>query len=450
MGGFRWGWRLHGTGRSVAPGEVVAPDERLTWPRTIGIGLQHIIAMFGATVTVPLITHFSVQTTLFFSAIGTIGFLLITGNRVPSYLGSSFAFLTPVLAASASGGKELAVGGILVTGITLALVGAVAHLAGSRWIEVLMPPLVTGAIVMMIGFNLAGAAWGTCDATNVCNGFRSAPLTATITVLAIALITVLFRGIIGRLSILLGVVVGYIAALLQGQVKFDGLSSAHWIGFPQFIHPKLSASVLGMFLPVVLVLVAENIGHVKSVAAITGKNLDNVTGRALFADGVATTIAGLGGGSGTTTYAENIGVMAATRIYSTAAYWIAGAGAFVLAMSPKFGAAVQTVPAGVLGGATTVLFGMIGLLGARIWIQSKVDFSHPENLMPAAIGLIIGIANFTWTRGSVQIGGIAIGTVAVIVLHHLMRWLGAVRGTSAHEPATPGSAPAGDEDVLVH
>lgn len=436
-----WGWRLHGTGRSIAPGEVVGPDERLTWPRTVGIGLQHIIAMFGATVTVPLITGFPVQTTLFFSAIGTIGFLLITGNKLPSYLGSSFAFLTPVAAATASGGRELAIGGILATGLMLVLVGVIAHVSGTRWIEVLMPPVVTGAIVAIIGFNLAGAAWGS---------FQTAPWTATVTLLAIVLITVLFHGIVGRLSILLGVLVGYVVAIILGDIDFTALKAAAWVGFPEFTAPKLSVSVLGLFLPVVFVLVAENIGHVKSVAAITGKDFDKVTGRALLADGVATTLAGLGGGSGTTTYAENIGVMAATRVYSTAAYWVAGAGAFVLALSPKFGAAVQTIPGGVLGGATTVLFGMIGLLGARIWIQNKVDFSHPHNLMPAAVGLIVGIANFTWVRGDLRFEGIALGTIAVIGLYHLMKATGRWRGTIQDpEPATPGSVPGGEEAVVA-
>ncbi|MDM7854728.1 uracil-xanthine permease family protein [Cellulomonas alba] len=429
------GWRVHGDGKSPAPGDVVAPDERLTWPRTVGIGLQHIVAMFGATFAVPLITHFSPQTTLFFSAIGTLGFLAITRNRLPSYLGSSFAFIAPIGAAMASGGQQVAVGGILVTGVTLALVGVVVHLAGVRWIEVVMPPVVTGTIVALIGFNLAPAAWGS---------YQQAPLTATITLAAIVLITVLFRGILGRLAILLGVLVGYVAALIQDQVSFDAVKQADWVGLPHFVGPRFDVSVLGLFLPVVLVLIAENIGHVKSVSAMTGANLDPVTGRALFADGLATTLAGLGGGSGTTTYAENIGVMAATRVYSTAAYWVAGIGALILSMSPKFGAAIQTVPAGVLGGATTMLYGMIGLLGARIWIQNRVDFSRSENLVPAAIALIIGVANYTWKVGKLEFQGIALGTAAAIVLYHVMRALARWRGTT-QEPATPASAPAGDE-----
>ena len=429
------GWRVHGDGRHVAPGAVVTPGERLTWPRTIGIGLQHVVAMFGATFVVPLLTDFDPQTTLFFSAVGTIGFLLITGNRLPSYLGSSFAFIVPVQAATASHGQAVAVGGILVTGVTLALVGLVAHGVGTRWIDVLMPPVVTGTIVAMIGLNLAPAAW---------NSYKTAPVTATVTLVAILAITVLFRGMLGRLAILLGVLVGYVAALVQGEVGFDEVRRADWVGLPHFVTPSFDVSVVGMFLPVVLVLVAENIGHVKSVAAMTGTSFDAVTGRALLADGVATTLAGLGGGSGTTTYAENIGVMAATRVYSTAAYWVAGVGALVLAMSPKFGRAIQTVPSGVLGGATTVLYGMIALLGARIWIQAKVDFSRSENLMPAAMALIIGTADYTWVVGKMKFTGIALGTAALLLAFHGMRWIARRRGTST-EPVSPGVV--GEQDA---
>ena len=430
-----WGWKLHGTGRSVGPGEVVAPDERLSWPRTIGIGMQHVVAMFGATFLVPLITGFSPQTTLFFSAIGTIGFLLITRNRLPSYLGSSFAFIAPIGAATASGGQSVAVGGILITGVLLALVGLVVHFAGAHWIDAVMPPVVTGTIVALIGFNLAPAAW---------NNFKGSPVTALVTLGSIVLITVLFRGIIGRLAILLGVLVGYAVAAIRGEVDFTAISKATWFGLPHFVTPTIQLSVLGLFVPVVLVLIAENVGHVKSVAAMTGHDLDPMIGRALFADGLATTLAGLGGGSGTTTYAENIGVMAASRVYSTAAYWVAGATALVLSMSPKFGAAIATVPAGVLGGAATVLYGMIGLLGARIWVQNKVDFSNPVNLFPAAVALVIGIANFTWVAGDMTFAGIALGTAAAIGIYHLMRVISVWRGTS-QEPATPASVPGGDE-----
>lgn len=397
-----------------------------------GLGAQHVVAMFGATFLVPLITGFPIPATLFFSGLGTLIFLLITGNKLPSYLGSSFAFISPVLASKADGDIGKALFGIMLTGILLAIVGAVVHLAGSGWIDALMPPVMTGTIVMLIGFNLASAAWGVDENS----GFRAAPLTGWITILAIVLITVLFRGLIGRLSILLGVLVGYVAALLQNQVNFEAVGAAGWLGLPQFTLPTPDFNVTALFLPVVLVLIAENVGHVKSVALMTNRNYDKTMGRALLADGVATTIAGFGGGSGTTTYAENIGVMAATKVYSTALYWIAGGIAIVLSFIPKFGTAIATIPAGVIGAAGTVLYGMIGLLGARIWIENKVAFTNPVNLIPAAIGLIMGIANFTFSIGEMTFGGVTVGTVTALVLYHLMRAIGKARGTDLGDDST--------------
>ena len=427
-------WKLHGTGKSIKPGQVVAPDERLAWPLTIGVGMQHVVAMFGATFLVPIITGMPPATTLFFSGIGTLLFLVVTKGRVPSYLGSSFAFIAPITASQAQFGIPGALGGVVLAGATLALVGAVVQKFGAGWINRLMPPIVTGAIVALIGLNLAPAAK---------QNFDAAPITAVITLATIILVSVLFRGILGRLSILVGVVVGYLVAMLRGEVSYEKMDAAAWVGLPHFQTPEFHIGVLGLFVPVVLVLVAENIGHVKSVAAMTGHDMDPLAGRALFSDGVATTLAGLGGGSGTTTYAENIGVMAATKVYSTAAYWVAAATALVLSLSPKFGAVVASIPAGVLGGATTVLYGMIGILGARIWVQNRVDFSDPKNLTTAAVALVIGIANFTWAPGDLIFGGIALGTAAALVIYHLMRVLADWRGTS-QEPASPASVPAGD------
>ncbi len=436
------GWRVHGDGRRVTPGAVVNPEERLSWPRTIGIGMQHVVAMFGATFLVPILTGLPPATTLFFSAVGTALFLVLTGNRLPSYLGSSFAFIAPIGAVAGTEDGRLtpetiptALGGILLAGVLLALVGVVVQVAGSRWIDIVMPPVVTGAIVALIGFNLAPAAW---------NNVHAAPVTALVTLGAIILVTVFFRGILGRLAILAGVVVGYLVAWLRDEVSFDAVRNADWIGLPTFHTPEFSWSVVGLFAPVVFVLIAENVGHVKSVAAMTGQDLDQRIGRALFADGVATTLAGIGGGSGTTTYAENIGVMAATRVYSTAAYWVAAATALVLSMSPKFGALINTIPSGVLGGAATVLYGMIGVLGARIWVQNKVNFADPVNLTTAAVALVIGIADYTWVAGDMTFKGIALGTAAALVIYHVMRSVAKWRGTHV-EPASPASVPGGAE-----
>jgi uracil-xanthine permease len=416
-------WSLHGDGKTVDSTEIVAPEERLTWPRTIGLGGQHVVAMFGATFLVPIITGFPPSTTLLFSGIGTLLFLIITKNRLPSYLGSSFAFLAPIAAAKEVGGIPLALSGIIVVGALLAIVGVVVHLAGTRWIDSLLPPVVSGAIVALIGINLAPAAR---------DNFALAPLTAVITLAAVVLSAVLFRGLLGRLSIFVGVVVGYIAAVLLGEVSFDAVHDAPWVGLPTFTTPAFDPSALPVylgFLPVVLALIAENVGHVKGVGQLTKRNLDPLTGRALFADGLSTVLAGLGGGSATTTYGENIGVMSATRVFSTAAYWVAGVVAILLGLSPKIGAVIFTIPPGVLGGVTTALYGLIGVIGIRIWVENKVDFSRPKNQLTAGIALIMGIADFTLSLGGATFGGIILGTVAAIVVYHLMTLVGRARGT---------------------
>ena len=415
---FGFDWSIHGDGRSIKPGSFVAPNERLAWPITIGIGAQHVVAMFGATFLVPIITGFPPATTLFFSGIGTVLFLLITRGRVPSYLGSSFAFIAPLF-----------------------LVGLIVQFAGTGWLTKLMPPVVTGSIVALIGFNLAKSAK---------DNFMVAPVTALVTLCSIILISVLFKGIIGRLSILLGVGVGYITAVIRGEVDFSKIDKAvetqGIIGLPHFQTPEFHWELAGLFIPVILVLVAENIGHVKSVALMSGKNLDDYSGRALMADGLATTIAGMGGGSGTTTYAENIGVMAATKVYSTAAYWVAAIFAIALSMFPAFGAAIATVPAGVLGGAATVLYGMIGMLGARIWSENRVNFSNQINLTTAAVALIVGIADYTWTFGELSFAGIALGTAATLIIFHLMTFI-AKYTKAAGDPLEPFDA---EKSTEVH
>jgi len=398
------------------PDFVVAPDERLSWFRTIGIGAQHVVAMFGATFLVPVLTGFPPATTLLFSGIGTILFLLITGNRLPSYLGSSFSAIAPVTGAVATAGTGSALGGLVVLGLLLIVIGAVVHLVGTRWLDVTLPPVVTGAIVALIGLNLAPAAK---------NNFEQGPVVGIVTLVLLVATLAFFRGLIGRLAIFLAVALGYLLALARGEVDTSAIAAAPWFGLPDFQAPTFTLSVLPMFIPAVIALVAENIGHVKSVGQMTGRDADPLIGRALAADGVATTLAGFGGGSATTTYAENIGVMAATRVYSTAAYWVAAIVAIALSLCPKVGAVISAIPAGVLGGATIVLYGLVGILGVRIWLTNHVDFAKPINQMTAAIPLIIGIADFTWQAGELTFTGIALGSVAALLVYHGMRLLGA-------------------------
>ena len=221
---------------------------------------------------------------------------------------------------------------------------------------------------------------------------------------------------------------GYAFATVKGDIDFAGVTAASWFALPSFTTPTFDGNAILLFLPVVLVLIAENVGHVKAVAAMTGNDLDDEMGNALFADGVATSLAGLGGGSGTTTYAENIGVMAATRIYSTAAYWVAGVGAILLSLSPKFGAVLSSTPAGVLGGIGVALYGMIGVLGAKIWIENKVNFGDSTNLFIAGTTMIIGIADMTWKRGDYSFGGIVNGTLVAVIGYQVLRALNKAAG----------------------
>lgn len=425
-------WELHGDGRSVAADDIVKPWERLSWPRTAGLGMQHVVAMFGATFLAPVLTGFPPNTTLFFSGLGTLLFLMITANRVPSYLGSSFAFIAPIAVARAMGppGQGYPLFGVMCVGIGLAGVGAVTIRAGRGWIDALMPPVVSGAIVALIGLNLASVAKA---------DFTDEPLLGLVTLVTVLVVTVAGSGLLSRMAIFVGAMVGCALAWATGDLDLSAVGEAAWLGLPTFAHPTnpfTDPAVLGVlpaFLPVILVLVAENVGHIRGVAQMADPQVNSFLGRGLLADGVATALAGAGGGSGTTTYGENIGVMAASRVYSTAAYWIAGVFAMLLGFSPKVGAAVNAIPLGVLGGVTTALYGLIAVIGVKIWLDNKVDFSQPINQFTAGTAMIIGVADYTFSFGDLTFNGIALGSIAALVIYHGLWALG--RRTRRAEPA---------------
>ncbi len=430
-------WKLYGDGKTPPLGEAVAPDERLSWPRTVGIGAQHVVAMFGATFVFPLIMGLDANLAIMMSGIATIVFLLIVKGRVPSYLGTSAAFVGGVAAIRANGGESSdVVGAILIAGIVLALVGLVIHFAGLGVINRVLPPAVTGAVVMLIGFNLAPVAAGIY--------WPQDQWVALATMAFVIVSSLALRGFLARISILLGLIFGYLLSVLldvttgpitsvlggatepttHDRINFDTVGQADWFGLPQHTFPTFSVNFSLLVIPAVIALVAENVGHVKAVAEMTKRDLDPVMGRAVFADGVGTVLATSVGGSPTTTYAENIGVMAATRVYSTAAYYVAAIVAILLGLIPKFGALINIVPGGVLGGITVVLYGMIGLLGAKIWKENRVDFANPINLVPLAAGIIIGIGNVTLTFSEeFSLNGIALGSIVAVVAWHVARAL---------------------------
>ncbi|MEP6814717.1 MAG: solute carrier family 23 protein [Marmoricola sp.] len=444
-------WEVVHGGKTPPPGEAVGPMQRLSWGRTAGLGAQHVVAMFGATFVFPLVMGLDPNLAILFSGICTILFLLVVKNRVPSYLGTSASFVASVAAIRLQGGDSADVtGSILIAGVVLALVGVLVHFAGARLIHALLPPAVTGAVVMLIGFNLAPVVAGIY--------WPQDQWIALITTTFLVLAAVLLPGFFSRIAVFLALIFGYVLSWLadslfgtinsalpgqhlnvagvaqkfeHARITWDGVKAANWIGLPSgkladgvsVVHgPSFSLTFILLVLPGVIALIAENTGHVKAVAEMTGEDLDPYMGRAIGADGAATALASLFGGSPTTTYAENIGVMSATRIYSTAAYYVAAGVAILLGLCPKFGAIVSATPGGVLGGITVVLYGMIGLVGAKIWVENRVDFANPVNMVGLAAGLIAGIGGVTMQiTKDFSLSGIALGTILVIGYFHLVK-----------------------------
>ncbi|GAA0519964.1 nitrate reductase [Saccharopolyspora subtropica] len=419
-------WTVHGNGRRLVHDAVVASEERLSWPLTIGFGIQHLLAMFGTTTLVPLLTGFPVTTTLLLSGLGTLLFLLLTRNRVPSYLGASVAFVVPLGAAADEAGASPAalLGGVMVVGLVVLAVGVAVKALGVRLLESAMPPVVTGAIVLMIGLSLAPQSVSSFDQQRV---------PAALTLVTVVLLTVVSRGMAGRAAVLIGVVVGWVYAALAGDLVPERVAELHaapWFGVPQLISPQVHISVMPFVLPLVIVLVAEHVAHLKAVAAMSGRDLDPHVGDALIGGGLATALSGSAGGSALSSYAANIGVMAATRVYSTAACLVAAVAAIVLSFSPKLGALINTVPLGVLGGATLVLFGLLALVGVRIWLEARVDFADPVNLVVLGTAVIAGVGDLTLTVGALRVTGMVWGSVGIVLVYPLLRRLADARNTT--------------------
>ncbi|MCU4412987.1 NCS2 family nucleobase:cation symporter [Acinetobacter sp. WU_MDCI_Axc73] len=405
----------------------VATDEYLPPAQSAVLGIQHAFAMFGSTVLAPLLMGFNPNLAILMSGICTILFFCMTGGRVPSYLGSSFAFIGVVAAATghitgsgANPNISVALGGIVACGVIYAIIGFMVMLTGTRWIEKLMPPVVTGAVVMIIGLNLAPVT------VKAVAGHPFDMWMALVTVLCMGIIAVFTRGLLQRLLLLIGLLIAYLIyavatnGLGWGQpIDFSQISAAPWFGVLSLTAPTFQMNAMLIIAPVALILVAENLGHIKAVGAMTNEDLTPYLGKAFVADGIATTLSGSVGAPGMTTYGENIGVMAVTRVYSTIVFVIAGVFAIFLGLSPKFGAVISTIPTAVLTGASIVVFGLITIAGAKIWLENKVDFSNNKNLVVAAVTIILGAGNFELMFGNFNLGGIGTATFAAILLNWL-------------------------------
>lgn len=409
-----------------ATGGAVMPDERLPLWQTVLMGMQHVIAMFGATALAPILMGFDPNLSLLFSGIATLLFFVITGGRLPSYLGSSFSFIGVVIAATAYAGKganpniAVALGGIIACGAVYALVGVAVHVVGTEWIEKAMPPVVTGAVVAAIGLNLSSVAMNMVSTSSYTKWI------ALFAVLAVALTAVYGRGLARRVPILIGAAASYLlyaaTATSNGApgISLAAVGAAPWFGVPTFVAPAFEFRAMAIIVPVVIILVAENLGHIKAIAAMTGRNLDPLIGRGFIGDGVATMISGMGGGTGVTTYAENMGVMAVTRVYSTLVFVAAGLFAILLGFSPKFGALILSIPVPVLGGLAIVVFGLITATAGRIWVNAGTDFSETRNLLTVGLAVILGAGDFKLSVFGFDIAGIGTATFGAILLYHLL------------------------------
>lgn len=409
---------------------IYYPEDPIPFSRLLPMGMQHVVAMFGATVLAPILMGFDPQAALFFSGVGTLIFLVVTRFKVPSYLGSSFSFIGPVLAVTGGDAAKVpfALCGIAGAAVLYSVAALITLRWGSRWIDRLMPPVVTGAVVALIGLNLSVSALSNSlnpELTIATLADVTRATIAVVTFLTAAMVAIHLRGFLRLLPILIGAVTGYALAAVLGVLdpkSMARISSAAWVGLPHFQTPAFSANALLVIGPIFVVLVAENKGHIAAISGYMGRDLNPYLGRAYLGDAIATFVSAMGGGTPQTTYAENMGVMAITRVFSTYNFVMAACIAMLLGLCPKFGALIQSIPNAVLGGITLILYGLIVLMGVRIWIDSKVDFSDQKNLVVAGASIVAatGLGLKGLTVGGMNVAGIAFGTVLALVLNGLL------------------------------
>ena len=404
---------------------TIQTDEKLPILQAIPLALQHLMAMFGATVLVPLLTGLDPSLAIMTSGAGTILYLILTKNKIPSYLGSSFAFIGPIVAVAATKGIPAALGGLVVAGLLYLLVALIIKAVGSAWINRVLPPALVGAVVIVIGLGLAGTAVGMAlkgggDAFDIKN-----LIVALVTLGAAIAFSSYFKGFLSTIPVLLGIVVGYIFAAFMGMVQFQPVLDAAWIGLPTLVFPEWDLGAILIIAPVALVVIIEHIGHLLVVQEIVGKDFTPLLPESLAGDGLATALSAMVGGSPSTTYAENIGVMAVTKVYATQIFWYAGAFAFVIGgFVPKLKFLIQSIPVPVMGGISLLLFGLIASSGLRMLVESGIDYGHSRNLILSSVVLVVGVGmeatGTTIPLGSYVLPGMATATFLGIILNLIL------------------------------
>ncbi len=363
------------------------------------LGLQHTVAMFGATVLVPLLTGLNPSVALVSAGAGTLLFHLITGGRVPVFLGSSFAFIAPMVAASKAGFSVAAIGGgIAAAGLVYAVMALIVTAIGSERVRQVFPPVVTGPVIVVIGLTLAPVAIDMAT-----KGW----LLAIVTLAAAIVAAVFFHGLFKMLPILVGVTVGYVVALFTGAVDLTPVREAAWVGLPAFTWARFEPGAVFLIAPVAFVTVMEHIGDILTNGRVVGRDFFKEPGlhRTLLGDGAATALAGLIGGPANTTYSENTGVLAVTKVYDPSILRIAAVFAILLGFSPKLAAVLQTLPVGVLGGISILLFGMIASVGIRTLSEAQIDFTHSRNMIVVALILVLGLGGAVADLGTISVAG---------------------------------------------
>ena len=399
--------------------EIIGVDDRVSVGRAIPLGIQHMMSMFGSTVLVPVLTGLNPNVAIMCSGIGTICYLLVTRNKIPSYLGSSFAFISPILAATAATGSiHTALSGVVVAGLVFLATAGIIKLVGTGWLDRLLPPVLVASVMVVIGVGLSATAAKMALNSSTDSFVASGALVAAITLIA-AVVFSSMGGLIGTLPILLAIIVGYVVSSFFGLVDFSKVVSAPWIGLPPIQTPHFDPGAVALIAPVAIVVVIEHIGHLLAVGEIVGKDYS------LAGDGLSTLISGFLGGPPTTTYAENIGVMSVTRVYSTQVFWYAAGFALLVGgFCPKLAAFINSIPVPVMGGVSLLLFGLIASNGLRMLVTNHVDFDENRNLMIASVVIILGVgmetSGISIPIGSYTLPGMATSTLVGIIMNLIL------------------------------
>lgn len=394
--------------------QAIRPGDYLPFGQLLILGLQHAFTMFGATILVPIITGLSVSVALFTAGIGTLWFHLVTNRKVPIFLGSSFAFIAPVALVIQEKGIPAAQGGIIVAGLLYCIMAALIHFLGPEFIKSLLPPIVTGPIIIVIGLNLAPTAIESASANW---------LIAIAVLVVVAYVNLYVKGFLRLLPVISGIIVGYILCLFANIVDFTPIREAAWFAIPDFTLPVFDMSSIGLIAPVAIAAMVEHVGDILSVGATVEEDFIKDPGlpRTMIGDGIATALAGLLGGPANTTYSENTGVLALTRVWKPEVMRVAALIAIGLSFIQKLAAAISTIPAPVIGGISIVLFGMIASVGIRTVVENKIDFTHPRNLFISSIILVVGIGGAVIDLGGgIQIGGIGLAAILGIILNKVL------------------------------